>query len=32
MDGNAESASNLASIKGQLDAVGDAMKVNDCVN
>mgnify|MGYP001162169856 FL=1 len=32
MDGNAESASNLASIKGQLDAVGDAMKVNNCVN
>ena len=32
MDGNAESASQLASVKGQLEAVGDAMKVNDCVN
>ena len=32
MDGNAESASQLASVKGQLEAVSDAMKVNDCVN
>ena len=32
MDGNAESASQLASVKGQLDAVADAMKVNDCIN
>ena len=32
MDGNAESASQLASVKGQLEAVGDAIKVNDCVN
>lgn len=32
MDGNAESSSQLASVKGQLEAVSDAMKVNDCVN
>jgi len=32
MDGNAESASQLASVKGQLEAVTDAMKVNDCIN
>ena len=32
MDGNAESASQPASVKGQLEAVSDAMKVNDCVN
>ena len=32
MDGNAESASALASVKGQLEAVSDAMKVNACVN
>ena len=31
MDGNADSAAQLASIKGQLEAVGDAMKVNTCV-
>ena len=32
MEGNAESASQLASVKGQLEAVSDAMKVNGCVN
>jgi hypothetical protein len=32
MDGNAESASALASVKGQMEAVTDAMKVNNCVN
>jgi|TARA_B110000444_G_C18291092_1_gene345171 hypothetical protein len=32
MDGNAESSSALASVKGQLEAVTDAMKVNNCVN
>ena len=32
MDGNAESAAALASVKGQLEAVTDAMKVNECIN
>ena len=32
MDGNAESAAQLGSVKGQLEAVTDAMKVNECVN
>ena len=32
MDGNAESASELASIKGQLEAVADAQKVNECAD
>ena len=32
MDGNAESAAKLGSIKGQLEAVTDAMKVNECIN
>ena len=32
MDGNAESAAELGSIKGQLEAVTDAMKVNECIN
>jgi hypothetical protein len=32
MDGNAETSSQLASVKGQLEAVTDAMKVNECIN
>jgi len=32
IDGNAENAGKLASVKGQLDAVQDAMKVNKCVD
>jgi hypothetical protein len=31
IDGNAENAGKLASIKGQLEAVQDALKVNECV-
>lgn len=30
IDGNQESASKLASIKGQVDAVQEAQKVNEC--
>tara|TARA_X000000368_G_scaffold250283_1_gene197689 strand:- start:397 stop:750 length:354 start_codon:yes stop_codon:yes gene_type:complete len=30
VDGNAESAAQLASIKGQLEAVQEAQKINDC--
>ena len=32
IDGNQEEAAKLASIKGQLEAVQDAQKVNKCVN
>tara|TARA_B110000908_G_C10141581_1_gene397035 strand:- start:709 stop:1068 length:360 start_codon:yes stop_codon:yes gene_type:complete len=32
LDGNAEGAGRLASVKGQLEAVQDAMKVNKCVD
>ena len=32
IDGNAENAGRLASVKGQLDAVTDAMKVNKCID
>ena len=32
IDGNQEEAARLASIKGQLEAVQDAQKVNKCVN
>jgi outer membrane murein-binding lipoprotein Lpp len=31
IDGNPESAGQLASIKGQLEAVQEAQKINDCV-
>lgn len=31
IDGNQEEAAKLASIKGQLDAVRDAQKVNQCI-
>jgi hypothetical protein len=31
MDGNAESAAELASIKGQLEAVQEAQKINSCI-
>ena len=31
VDGNAESAAQLASIKGQLEAVQEAQKINDCI-
>tara|TARA_B000000475_G_C15750430_1_gene346713 strand:+ start:99 stop:464 length:366 start_codon:yes stop_codon:yes gene_type:complete len=31
MDGNQEEAAKLASLKGQLDAVRDAQKVNQCI-
>ena len=31
IDGNAESAGQLASIKGQLEAVQEAQKINECV-
>tara|TARA_B100001996_G_scaffold375357_1_gene355197 strand:- start:244 stop:597 length:354 start_codon:yes stop_codon:yes gene_type:complete len=31
MDGNAESAAQLASIKGQLEAVQEAQKINECI-
>jgi len=32
LDGNADNAGRLASVKGQLDAVQDAMKVNKCID
>jgi len=32
IDGNAENSGKLAAVKGQLDAVVDAMKVNKCVD
>ena len=32
IDGNAENSGRLAGVKGQLEAVQDAMKVNQCVN
>ena len=32
LDGNAENAGRLASVKGQLEAVQDAMKVNKCID
>ena len=32
IDGNQEEAARLASIKGQLEAVQDAQKVNKCIN
>ncbi len=32
LDGNAENAARLASVKGQLEAVQDAMKVNECID
>ena len=32
IDGNAENAGKLASVKGQLEAVQDAMKVNKCID
>ena len=32
LEGNAEQASELASIKGQLDAVIDAQKINECTS
>ena len=31
VDGNAESAAQLASIQGQLEAVQEAQKINDCI-
>ena len=32
LDGNAENAGKLAAVKGQLEAVQDAMKVNKCID
>jgi hypothetical protein len=32
IDGNQEQASKLAAVKGQLEAVQEAMKVNDCIS
>ena len=32
VDGNAESAAQLASIKGQLEAVQEAQKINECIS